>query len=101
MLKRVSWTVVVPVLALVALALTWGGKIGTAPALLEAVLLGGAVMAAVHHAEVVAHRVGEPFGSLLLAAAVTVIEWPSLSSSWPPAGTRRRLWPETPCSRLR
>jgi len=74
MLKRVSWTVVVPVLALVALALTWGGKIGTAPALLEAVLLGGAVMAAVHHAEVVAHRVGEPFGSLLLAAAVTVIE---------------------------
>jgi Ca2+:H+ antiporter len=28
----------------------------------------------VHHAEVVAHRVGEPFGSLVLAAAVTVIE---------------------------
>ena len=27
-----------------------------------------------HHAEVVAHRVGEPFGSLLLAVAVTVIE---------------------------
>ena len=39
-----------------------------------AVLLIGAVLAAVHHAEVVAHRVGEPFGSLLLAVAVTVIE---------------------------
>lgn len=39
-----------------------------------AVLLGGAVLAAVHHAEVVAHRVGEPFGSLVLAVAVTVIE---------------------------
>ena len=38
------------------------------------VLLGGAVLAAVHHAEVVAHRVGEPFGSLVLAVAVTVIE---------------------------
>ena len=32
------------------------------------------VFAAVHHAEVVAHRVGEPYGSLVLAAAVTVIE---------------------------
>jgi Ca2+/H+ antiporter len=34
----------------------------------------GAVLAAVHHAEVVAHRVGEPYGSLVLAVAVTVIE---------------------------
>jgi Ca2+:H+ antiporter len=32
------------------------------------------VIAAVHHAEVVAHRVGEPFGTLVLALAVTVIE---------------------------
>ena len=39
-----------------------------------AVVLVGAVLAAVHHAEVVAHRVGEPFGSLVLAVAVTVIE---------------------------
>src|ERR1044072_2905637 len=37
-------------------------------------LLAGAVLAAVHHAEVVAHRVGEPYGSLVLAIAVTVIE---------------------------
>ncbi len=37
-------------------------------------LLAGAVLAAVDHAEVVAHRVGEPFGSLILAVAVTVIE---------------------------
>jgi Ca2+:H+ antiporter len=34
----------------------------------------GSVLAAVHHAEVLAHRVGEPFGSLVLAVAVTVIE---------------------------
>ena len=32
------------------------------------------MLAAVHHAEVVAHRVGEPYGSLVLAVAVTVIE---------------------------
>ena len=74
MLKRVSWTVVVPLLALVALALTWGAEPGPVLVVLEAALLIGAVLAAVHHAEVVAHRVGEPFGSLVLAAAVTVIE---------------------------
>jgi Ca2+:H+ antiporter len=41
---------------------------------LAALLLGGAVFAAVHHAEIVALKVGEPFGSVLLAVAVTVIE---------------------------
>jgi Ca2+:H+ antiporter len=74
MLKRVSWTVVVPPLALVALLLTLGMKAGPVLAVVEAAFLIGAVLAAVHHAEVVAHRVGEPFGSLVLAAAVTVIE---------------------------
>ena len=39
-----------------------------------AAFLGAAVLSAVHHAEVVAHKVGEPFGSLVLAVAVTVIE---------------------------
>ena len=32
------------------------------------------VFAAVYHAEVIAHRIGEPFGTLVLAVAVTVIE---------------------------
>ncbi len=41
---------------------------------LVGVILAGSVIAAVHHAEVVAHRVGEPFGTLILALAVTVIE---------------------------
>jgi Ca2+:H+ antiporter len=69
-----SWTVLVPVLGLLALALTWGRDIGTVFVVVVAVVLAGAVLAAVHHAEVVAHRVGEPFGSLVLAVAVTVIE---------------------------
>lgn len=38
------------------------------------VVLALAVLEAVHHAEVVAHRVGEPLGSLVLAISVTVIE---------------------------
>jgi Ca2+:H+ antiporter len=32
------------------------------------------VLAAVHHAEVIAHKVGEPFGTFLFAVAVTIIE---------------------------
>ena len=47
---------------------------GTFMSGLAAIALVGAVIAAVHHAEVVAHRVGEPFGTLVLAVAVTVIE---------------------------
>ena len=65
---------VLPVVALLALVATWGRDIGIAVVVLVALLLAGAVLAAVHHAEVVAHRVGEPFGSLVLAVAVTVIE---------------------------
>jgi Ca2+:H+ antiporter len=74
--SRLSWTVVVPVIAVVVLAtLTlWGRALPGPIVALVTGLLGGAVLAAVHHAEVVAHRVGEPFGSLVLAVAVTVIE---------------------------
>jgi len=69
-----SWTTFTPVLAMVVLAASWGRSPTTVVALLIGVFLVGAVLAAVHHAEVVAHRVGEPFGSLILAVAVTVIE---------------------------
>ena len=43
-------------------------------AVLAALVLVATVFAAVYHAEVVAHRIGEPFGTLVLAVAVTVIE---------------------------
>jgi Ca2+:H+ antiporter len=56
------------------LAVSWGAKPGAPVLVLIGLLLIGSVLAAVHHAEVVAHRVGEPFGSLVLAVAVTVIE---------------------------
>jgi Ca2+:H+ antiporter len=68
------WTIGAPIAAWVVL--------GAAVALpgygvmlaLVGVALAASVFAAVHHAEVVAHRVGEPFGTLVLAVAVTVIE---------------------------
>ncbi|GAB3416254.1 calcium:cation antiporter [Niabella aquatica] len=68
------WTIVIPVLAWLAY---WGVSMGVNNGifhLLIALLLVGSVLAAVHHAEVVAHRVGEPFGTLVLALAITVIE---------------------------
>ncbi|MFE0462768.1 calcium:proton antiporter [Kitasatospora sp. NPDC058965] len=61
-------------MAAVLLALVWGESLPAPVAGLAGLALIGAVLAAVHHAEVVAHRVGEPLGSLLLAVAVTVIE---------------------------
>lgn len=70
----VSWNVVVPVLALVVLVSIWGRQLSPVLVAVAAAFLVGAVLAAVHHAEVVAHRVGEPFGSLILATAVTIIE---------------------------
>ncbi|MDT9694613.1 ionic transporter y4hA [Streptomyces sp. P17] len=69
-----QWTAAVPVLAVALLALTWGRDLPGAVVALVTLVLAGAVLAAVHHAEVIAHRVGEPFGSLVLAVAVTIIE---------------------------
>jgi Ca2+:H+ antiporter len=73
-LRIAPWTLVVPVVAVMMLAATWGSKPAAVVLVFVGALLALSVLAAVHHAEVVAHRVGEPFGSLVLAVAVTVIE---------------------------
>ncbi|TYB34652.1 ionic transporter y4hA [Micromonospora sp. AP08] len=72
--RLTDWTTVLPVIAVLVLAATWGRHLPGPLILVVAALLAGAVLAAVHHAEVVAHKVGEPLGSLVLAVAVTVIE---------------------------
>lgn len=72
--RLTDWTVVTPLLAVLVLILTWERDLSGPVVVVVAVLLAGAVLAAVHHAEVVAHKVGEPYGSLVLAVAVTVIE---------------------------
>lgn len=67
------WTWAWPALGWVILLLAFsvgGGGVAAA----AGIALLGTVFAAVHHAEVVAHRVGEPFGTLVLAVAVAVIE---------------------------
>ncbi|MEL4545547.1 ionic transporter y4hA [Luteococcus sp. H138] len=69
-----DWHNSAPLLALTLMLATWGSKPGLALDALLVVALVGAILAAVHHAELIAEKIGEPFGSLLLAVAVTVIE---------------------------
>jgi Ca2+:H+ antiporter len=71
------WTWSVPLAACVLLAAKFSAMVPAAAIFVlipAAVLLFAVVFAAVHHAEIVALRVGEPFGSIVLAIAVTVIE---------------------------
>jgi Ca2+:H+ antiporter len=68
------WTWSWPLLAWVVLLMTRFVSFGAFTALLAGAALITTVFAAVYHAEIVAHRTGEPFGTLILAAAVTVIE---------------------------
>ncbi|HSY95586.1 MAG TPA: hypothetical protein VK793_08195 [Steroidobacteraceae bacterium] len=69
------WTIGAPALAVAILAAAMFGLLGGGFLVgLAALGLAGSVFAAVHHAEVVAHRVGEPLGTLVLALAVTLIE---------------------------
>ena len=68
------WTWLIPVLSLALLVAAVIAGAGTLLGILCGVALIAAVIVAVHHAEVVAHRVGEPLGTLVLALAVTAIE---------------------------
>ncbi|WP_294263621.1 ionic transporter y4hA [uncultured Sphingomonas sp.] len=68
-----AWSLAMPILGAIAIVISLA-KMGSFGVAAAGLILIGAVVAAVHHAEVVAHRVGEPFGTLVLAVAVTVIE---------------------------
>lgn len=64
----------VPLLALILLGVSWSQKLANPVLVVLGLVLVATVFTAVHHAEVVALKVGEPFGSLILALSVTVIE---------------------------
>jgi Ca2+:H+ antiporter len=69
------WTIVAPIFAgLVLLAAGLGVEGGGIVVAFISLGLAGSVFAAVHHAEAIAHRIGEPYGTLVLALAVTLIE---------------------------
>ena len=73
MKKLLNWTNISPILAWVFYL---SGMInnGVFFQILGGFILVGAVLAAVHHSEVVAHKVGEPYGTVILAIAITIIE---------------------------
>lgn len=68
------WTLLLPPAGCALLAALFGQSASWPLVMLAGAVLVASVLAAVHHAEVIAHRVGEPFGALVLALAVTVIE---------------------------
>ncbi len=68
-----QWTTSIPLLALI---LYYSGYLDNNYIFqtIAGVLLIFCVMSAVHHSEIIAHRVGEPFGTIILAVSVTIIE---------------------------
>jgi Ca2+:H+ antiporter len=73
MKKLFTWTNIAPVIAVVFYLLAPIGGSTFVNLLAIGVLIIG-VLSAVHHAEVVAHKVGEPYGTIILAIAVTLLE---------------------------
>ena len=71
--KIFNWTNVIPFFSGAFYLLVPNSNNWIVNALAIICLVGG-VLAAVHHAEVVAHRVGEPYGTIILAVAVTLLE---------------------------
>lgn len=69
-----SWFVALPIVACAVLAAVWGRSLDWVLLSVVVAALAAGVIVAVHHAEVIALRVGEPFGTLVLSLAVTVIE---------------------------
>lgn len=71
--KLYQWTTSIPLLAC---ALYLSGLIDNNLAfqVIAGVLLIFCVMSAVHHSEIIAHRVGEPYGTIILAVSITIIE---------------------------
>jgi Ca2+:H+ antiporter len=67
------WALLAPIVAWIVIGTT-GHAPGGALLFLVAGSLVACVLASVHHAEVIAERLGEPFGTLVLTMAVTVIE---------------------------
>ncbi|HEX7882522.1 MAG TPA: ionic transporter y4hA [Afipia sp.] len=84
-MPRSAW--VYPALAVLLFAATMipgvgfsHSAVGYTFAVVLLIVLFGTVFAAVHHAEVIAHRIGEPYGTLVLTLSVTIIEVAMIAS---------------------
>ena len=86
------WTMLIPSIAIVILGIYALNAHFFGIVALLTIGLVGSVVAAVHHAEVIAHRVGEPFGTLVLALAVTIIEVALIVSMMISGGDAQTEW---------
>lgn len=68
-----DWTIILPIVSAIFyfMGITDDSVVTN---IIGAVLLISSVLSAVHHAEVVAHKVGEPFGTIILAICITILE---------------------------
>jgi len=73
MKQLLQWTVIIPI---VSWLLFFSGLVDNSSIfqVVASILLILSVMSAVHHSEVIAERVGEPYGTIILAISITVIE---------------------------
>ncbi|MBB4802709.1 Ca2+:H+ antiporter [Flavobacterium nitrogenifigens] len=73
MKQLLQWTIIIPILSWVLL---FSGLIENSSIfqICASILLILSVMSAVHHSEIIAERVGEPYGTIILAISITVIE---------------------------
>ncbi len=92
------WTWTWPLLAIVILLLHFLFSASLVIALLQALALIATVFAAVYHAELVAHGIGEPLGTLILAIVVTIIEVALILSVMIRGGADTTGWRATWCS---
>jgi Ca2+:H+ antiporter len=84
-----DWTVIVPAASALLLLAALSLPVNSVLTMACVAALMAVVVAAVHHAEVVAHRLGEPFGTLVLAVAITVIEVALIVSIMLAGGTQK------------
>lgn len=84
--KYLNWSLLSP---LIACALYFSGFVLTNAfsQVLAGIFLILSVLSAVHHSEIVAHKVGEPFGTIILAVAITIIEVAIIISLMTTGGT--------------
>ncbi|RQO29859.1 ionic transporter y4hA [Taibaiella sp. KBW10] len=84
--KYLNWSLLSP---LIACLLYFSGLIltNTFFQIVAGIFLILSVLSAVHHSEVVAHKVGEPFGTIILAVAITIIEVAIIVSLMTTGGT--------------
>jgi Ca2+:H+ antiporter len=73
MKQLLQWTIIIPALSWI---LFFSGFVDNSSffQIVASILLILSVMSAVHHSEIIAERVGEPYGTIILAVSITVIE---------------------------